>query len=352
MASRVEVVGDSSTPFYFGRASYGADDLPQKKRWNHYSISVAARSISPSRDGYWCVPSTDIIPWTIDDTARLVDKTISKIRGHNFDAGVFVGTSHEVAKAVVGSTSAIITGVRSLKRGDLTGALRSLSRSVGGSSVDAARKRLNRKDVSGAWLALQYGWLPLYEDVYAASTAFEALSAPLSMTVPKATRVIRTNRSRESCHNGYDVRSSRFSFNHVTLSALPTYAQQMGLNNPAEIAWELLPWSFVVDWFFPIGRYIRQAGYIPFLSGINYSGGGYSSIAVFNGQYDPTFDPERHYEGLSGSNFDRHYLRTAGVSASSMQVVSPRFVGFDKVLKNSKRILNAVALLNQVIRLR
>jgi hypothetical protein len=30
-----------------------------------------------------------------------------------------------------------------------------------------------------------------------------------------------------------------------------------GLLNPAAVAWELLPFSFVVDWFLPVGRYLE-----------------------------------------------------------------------------------------------
>jgi hypothetical protein len=31
-----------------------------------------------------------------------------------------------------------------------------------------------------------------------------------------------------------------------------------GITNPALVAWELLPWSFVVDWFLPIGNFISS----------------------------------------------------------------------------------------------
>lgn len=30
----------------------------------------------------------------------------------------------------------------------------------------------------------------------------------------------------------------------------------MGLTNPLEVTWELLPFSFVADWFLPIGDYV------------------------------------------------------------------------------------------------
>jgi hypothetical protein len=45
-----------------------------------------------------------------------------------------------------------------------------------------------------------------------------------------------------------------FKIDNGALHAL----QGLGLVNPAEIAWEMLPWSFVIDWFLPIGNYINS----------------------------------------------------------------------------------------------
>jgi hypothetical protein len=36
---------------------------------------------------------------------------------------------------------------------------------------------------------------------------------------------------------------------------------QFGITNPASLTWELLPWSFVADWFIPIGPYLESLDY-------------------------------------------------------------------------------------------
>lgn len=36
------------------------------------------------------------------------------------------------------------------------------------------------------------------------------------------------------------------------------YLSQLGLINPLEIAWEVMPWSFVVDWFLPVQTWIES----------------------------------------------------------------------------------------------
>ncbi len=35
-------------------------------------------------------------------------------------------------------------------------------------------------------------------------------------------------------------------------------ASRLGLTNPAAVAWELVPYSFVVDWFVNVGDYLNQ----------------------------------------------------------------------------------------------
>jgi hypothetical protein len=36
---------------------------------------------------------------------------------------------------------------------------------------------------------------------------------------------------------------------------------QLGMANPLSLAWELLPYSFVVDWFLPIGQFLSSLDY-------------------------------------------------------------------------------------------
>jgi len=47
----------------------------------------------------------------------------------------------------------------------------------------------------------------------------------------------------------------------------PTFSQRFGLDNPFLVAWELVPLSFVADYFLPIGRVIAGMGAVSALYG-------------------------------------------------------------------------------------
>lgn len=125
------------------------------------------------------------------------------------------------------------------------------------------------KRVSDTWLALQYGWLPLVSDVTSAAEllAQHMVGHPIRMSV-----IGTSNGTTESTQVGtlYDFTGS-YGYTEkiwtqaqaktgyrleVTNPDLATLAQT-GLDNPLLLAWELLPYSFVVDWFFKVGDYLQ-----------------------------------------------------------------------------------------------
>lgn len=62
-------------------------------------------------------------------------------------------------------------------------------------------------------------------------------------------------------------------------------ASQYGLNNPSLIAWELVPYSFVVDWFLPVGDYLERLGAF---SGLKFSDYSYTESADWSRTFTST----------------------------------------------------------------
>jgi hypothetical protein len=60
---------------------------------------------------------------------------------------------------------------------------------------------------------------------------------------------------------GHDVSETQGCF--IRIDAIPSKDHivslaSLGVTNPLEIAWELVPFSFVVDWALPVGQYLSS----------------------------------------------------------------------------------------------
>lgn len=134
-------------------------------------------------------------------------------------------------------------------------------------SRDARRvlRRPRGSDAAKLWLEYQYGWKPLYSDIY------NSLSGATSRTnFGSFFRVTGNGRSEISGNRTqgmsglerlefYRISSLSktqldFSLSSSTIASL----RNTGLSDPLSLAWELIPFSFVVDWFLPVGDFFRN----------------------------------------------------------------------------------------------
>ena len=127
------------------------------------------------------------------------------------------------------------------------------------------------KSVASNWLELQYGWKPLLSDIKGTLEAIPTLS-----NVGSFVRSVEASASaaKESVvayppgdgvigfGNGGKttfINKTRTKFKIRFRMSDPTLAfvAQTGFTNPLNLAWEILPFSFVADWFLPIGPYLE-----------------------------------------------------------------------------------------------
>ncbi len=120
--------------------------------------------------------------------------------------------------------------------------------------------------VANRYLEYVYGWKPLVNDIYTLVEKAKKISEdPLILNArgsstrqydirPQVFGASSPNSTTEIL-SGVDLITTRCS---IWAKVLPEHAglrslNQLGLVNPFSLAWELLPWSFVVDWVVPIG---------------------------------------------------------------------------------------------------
>jgi hypothetical protein len=203
-------------------------------------------------------------------------------------------------------------------------------------------------DASQRWLEFQYGWLPLIDDVYAAALAFE-----------EKTRVRRAQVYRVSSTEFDRVDVSGSPVNtvctgpgtakyHVKLQYEFTEKlavnRSLGLANPIEALWELLPYSFVLDWFLPIGVYLDTLSVLPTLEGRWCQT--VSVHCVARSKLTPT--GETIATGLSASMEYVEVSRTVGSGFRALNIPIPRVKPLDKAF-SPLHIANAVALFHSLL---
>lgn len=196
---------------------------------------------------------------------KALSNLLEKYKQSDFNLAVTVGESREAWHMIADRMLGFSEALRQTKRGNLTGALRAL-----GSSKRPSRKaqrKLDSGDVSGSFLELQYGWVPLMHDIYNAS---ELINKPYIPKPTLRTSVHSDGPERETYLSKYQSyskthKNERSVYHIARLSTSEIgWAVRLGLINPVTVAWELTTLSFVLDWFLPVGDLIQavEASYV------------------------------------------------------------------------------------------
>lgn len=298
-----------------------------------------------------------IPPWpnnTLITSANLNLEALAKladnVRGHSFDLGNALGEGRQTYSMALSTISKFGRTAKNLKSGNLEGALRSLfgSKAPPRNIRQAAKRKLDRNDVAGSWLEMQYGWLPLISDVYESAKAWEAISnKPRQMTYRAHAK--RSDTYDQSPLSYLGMRGPRSSSVRVkcTLRETISAPRSLGLLDPLGVAWELLPWSFAVDWFLPIGSYLDVLSVLPPSSVSKVVTSNRDRVQVkFTGILVQAGLPNTLYKDEGVSIEYKYTLLTRSVSAS-VKVPPPKFVNPWEAMGKGNRIFNAVALASQ-----
>ncbi len=282
--------------------------------------------------------------WTSNDDLKLRDKLREKIVGSDFNAGVAIAESSKSLSLVTNSATRIYLALKALKSGRPGDAAIILTRNTARDGVfKPPRDTENKRSKwGGLWLELQYGWLPLLKDAEAGAQAFaHAMSVP-PQQIYRCSRRVVDNISVASFVGGkgeaYTIGSIKAIIREKNMPQL------LGLLDPASIAWELTPYSFVADWFVPIGTYLHN---LALARGVE-------------GTFVITIWRKRKFErtkiiGAPGFPIPQNVDCTARLEfgdvnrtvTTSLPVPLPAWKGIDKAL-SVKHCINAIALLTNL----
>jgi hypothetical protein len=221
-------------------------------------------------------------------------------------------------------------------------------------------RRFHPKQWGNTWLEYQYGVRPLLSDVYNTANQLLNIDNPNGPMVFRARAVELGDKTLTYDYSTPRVKRklrilvssrceivARFKFDSSTI---PEIARFSGLN-PVGLAWELLPYSFVADWFLNIGGYLKnlesyllyrsafRGGYITFTKRREIQGSIVGSESYISGRY-------RHLDSynLSGSSVQVDKLRSVILTLPIDR--PPSF----KADLGATRLLSAASLLSQFLK--
>jgi hypothetical protein len=203
-------------------------------------------------------------PWDANDDIALLSRLAEQYRQHDWNLGVATAEVGKTTDMIVNRVKQLTRVVRSIRRGDVRGACNGLR-------VDPNPK-LSRhgKSMSPAsiWLELRYGWRPFLKDIRDLSEAIQKLDVPRTYTIRVRHSVPYTcSTAFPTLFEGWGHGSYGKQIIATLIEARPDPIAYLGLDNPLSIAWELVPYSFVVDWFYPLGSYLATRSTLAGLTG-------------------------------------------------------------------------------------
>ena len=208
-----------------------------------------------------------------NDRARAVTECLGKIADGKANLSESLATYRQTADMLWDTSSGLLKALLAVKRGQF-------------SAVPSHLGLNTPKGAAGKLLEWRYGWKPLAGEVF-------AIADLLGNMIPEnrlitARRTVRGSLQYESSavytgqHNRFVEWSTKSDYSttcQLTGLASESWlrsANQFGLVNPMQLAWELVPWSFVVDWFMPIGNVLSA---LTASAGLDFVGG-YTSCRI------------------------------------------------------------------------
>lgn len=314
----------------------------------------------------------DLGPFQNEQVRIATKKAVSKLTSDDLSLGADLGEAGSTLGMMSNTITRIAKAYSAIKRGKVTEALHSIlgyaprrriprnaphvPSNLRGKKSIVHSKDLQRRLSSGGlaaangWLELTYGWKPLISSAYdIARSVSNGLTNTEGQITARASHTHCISQGFDDDLGSMFVRStgtmtviSRVGvvLHAQVISPVKRKLQAMGLLNPASVAWELVPYSFVVDWFIPVGDWIDS---FTSLAGLKVEGSASvktTGITVWKGH---GLSPLYTYNGYSDcSEKIRRFERRVPI------VVSPRYSSADVGIKlGATRLTSALALLTQ-----
>lgn len=216
------------------------------------------------------------------------NKLLGKIKGQSLPLIMLYKERHETGKLVLGFLDKSIDFAKKVRKRDFIGAIRSF----GGHTDNKQQRQFEKwcklmypkrypkkrgskaffktgdkraRNVGAAWLQARFAWGPLYKDIEDSLKAaaeqekklnsfHQRVGSPFEFKVTWSSGTPGLTCGSDHCYQGtrkgHFGMQVRYSISDVTLSTVSS------IMNPAAVAWDAVPWSFVIDRVVDISTYL------------------------------------------------------------------------------------------------
>lgn len=243
----------------------GSEPTPHQS----FKGSVQVTYYSPSPDGRWIAQdarnghvsyyvqngSEYTIPLMNEALEKAYSRFKDKIYGEMSELGVNLAERRQAVDMIVNRATSLFLAFRALKQRKWKKVLSLLN-----ISGYKGRRWRYAHNASAAWLELHFGWVPFLNDIYNATMILQSDYGP-----PRAVKASGKAQGEKLIWSSSSYLTNVTFRCRVGMGATVTVdnpnlhrATALGLVNPASIAWELIPFSFLIDWFVPIGNFLNS----------------------------------------------------------------------------------------------
>jgi len=203
--------------------------------------------------------------------ASQINNALAKFGSGSIDLAESLFEGGQTVKMVTSAMLRVAQAAGEIKRGQFAAAADTLSTELsrrGAAQMRSLKAATPNQRLANGWLSYQYGWRPLVSDVYGGIEAYHR-KMEVGQVISRAVGKPIEGRGG-SMGFTKNLSPDYLGKRNINLAAIPPRVritatiedkrrrtlQELGLLNPGNLAWNLLPYSFVADWFFGIGDYL------------------------------------------------------------------------------------------------
>lgn len=199
--------------------------------------------------------------------ARANTECLLKLQDQKVNLGENLATIKDTIRLVSSTASNVFRAVLAAKHGRWGTVAKLLG--VEARSLGSGKALANR------WLEYQFAWHPMFQDIYAGidlikNASDRAFIFSAVRRVKEKETDIKPSSGWVTGVTGYSDISCQCKVYAAVDNDNLHLLNQIGLLNPLEVAWELVPYSFVIDWFLPVGNFLQALSAV---AGLNFIGG-------------------------------------------------------------------------------